>query len=106
MVKPQTPAKESQRIKELESYSILDTLPEKEYDDITLLASEICQTPISLISLIDKDRQWFKSNKGLKVSETSRDLAFCAHAINDTSQTLEVQDARLDERFFDNPLVL
>jgi signal transduction histidine kinase len=96
---------ESERLKLLESYSILDTLPEIDYDNLTAIASEICNTPISLVSLIDSKRQWFKSHHGLNVSETPKDYAFCAHAIIDPNDVFIVQDTRKDERFFDNPLV-
>lgn len=105
MIKPKVHIKENERIKELESYNILDTLPEEDYDSIVSIAAEICNTDISLISLIDKDRQWFKSKIGLDVHETSRDISFCAHAINDEKNTFIVEDARIDERFHDNPLV-
>ena len=99
------PINEEQRIRALKEYNILDTMPEVEYDDITFIASFICQTPISLITLVDEKRQFFKSNKGLDLVETSRDVSFCAHAINTPNEVFLVADARLDDRFYDNPLV-
>lgn len=105
MIEPKIPIKERERQKDLESYSIIDSLSETDYDNITAIAAEICDTPISLISLVDKNRQWFKSHHGLNATETPRNIAFCAHAINNPNDILMVQDARLDERFHDNPLV-
>ncbi len=99
------PDNESERLEALQNYSILDTLPEQDFEDITKIASEICQTPISLITLIDSNRQWFKSHHGLDISETSRDYAFCAHAINTPEAIFEVKNSREDLRFADNPLV-
>jgi len=103
---PKTPENEFVRLKALKEYSILDTLPEEEYDDITRLASRICETSISTISLIDEKRQWFKSKIGLNATETSRNDSFCAHAIIEPDKIFTVKDSRLDSRFSDNPLVV
>lgn len=96
--------KETERQRVLKALGLLDTEPEEKYDRFTELAKKHFDVPISLISLIDKDRQWFKSRQGLNVSETPRDQAFCAHTIMD-DQIFIVHDAKEDERFRDNPLV-
>lgn len=106
MKTPEIPSNEILRLKALKEYSILDTLPEKEYDDITKLASQICGTSISTISLIDEKRQWFKSKVGLEVDETSKEVSFCGHAIMEPDKIFTVKDSRLDARFQDNPLVI
>lgn len=102
---PKVPANEVGRQAELDLLGILDSLPEQEYDDITRLAAEICHTPISLISLIDNDRQWFMSKQGIDAGQTPRDLSFCAHAINAPGEIFIVPDSRQDIRFANNPLV-
>ena len=99
------PNNETNRINNLYSYKILDSLEEKEYDQLVELASQICNCPIALISLVDKDRQWFKAKKNLEASETTRDIAFCAHTILQ-EDVMVISDAKTDERFHDNPLAV
>jgi PAS domain S-box-containing protein len=98
MKKAIIPLNEIQRLENLNTYGILDSLPEKAYDDITALAAMVCDTPIALISFIDQDRQWFKSRFGLDVTESPRDVSFCGHAINE-SEIFVVSDATKDDRF-------
>jgi GAF domain-containing protein len=96
---------ETKRLKVLWQYEVLDTVPEALFDDLTELAAGICEAPIALISLVDENRQWFKSKFGTTVTETSRDISFCAHAIQQ-SDLFIVPDATKDERFANNPLVI
>jgi diguanylate cyclase (GGDEF)-like protein/PAS domain S-box-containing protein len=100
------PPHEEERIAALAEYQILDSDTEPAFEAITELAAEICGVPIAVISLIDRDRQWFKSRRGLESTETPRDIAFCAHAILEPERLMEVPDAHLDPRFERNPLVL
>ncbi len=103
-MKAPLPADEAERLDTLHSCKILDTDPEPEFEDITLLASQICGTPIAMISLLDERRQWFKSTVGLAIRETPRDISFCAHAILQRG-VLVVSDTSSDERFASNPSV-
>ncbi len=106
MIEAPKPDNENDRLQELKSLSILDTLEEEDFDNLTELASQICGTPIALVSLIDENRQWFKSHHGLPVSEAPRKYSLCAHAINDPENILVVPDSRKDHRFHDNPFVV
>lgn len=98
------PENEAERLQELHAMEILDTAAEKSFDDLTRLATYICKTPMAAITLVDSDRQWFKSRIAISAQETSRDVSFCAHAILQ-NRTLVVPDALADDRFLDNPLV-
>ncbi|MGK4566518.1 GAF domain-containing sensor histidine kinase [Flavobacterium sp. 3HN19-14] len=95
---------EQQRLEELESYHILDTLSEKEYDDITKMASIICDTPVALITFLDSERQWFKSKIGTDITATPKEISFCMHAIS-SDEPFVINDTSRDERFKNNPLV-
>jgi two-component system NtrC family sensor kinase len=99
------PKNEVKRLKVLWQYDVLDTIPEEVFDDLTDLAADICEAPIALISLVDEDRQWFKSKVGVSLRETARDVSFCAHAIMNQG-ILIVSDATKDPRFKNNPMVV
>jgi two-component system, NtrC family, sensor kinase len=105
MKTPPVPHNEAERLQVLQRYRVLDTVAEEAFDDLTLLAAHICQTPIALVSLVDRNRQWFKSRVGLEASETPRELAFCAYTICQPDQLLIVPNALEDPRFATNPLV-
>lgn len=105
MIPAPIPANEAERLLALRQLLILDTPPEERFDRIVAFAAHEFDVPMALISLIDGDRQWFKSSVGMDVCETGRDISFCGHAIL-TSSPMVVNDARLDVRFMDNPLVL
>ena len=104
MKTPDSPANEAERLSALEATELLDTAPEERFDRITRLAARMFDVPIALVSLVDRDRQWFKSCFGLGVRETGRDISFCGHAILG-KETFVVEDALGDDRFADNPLV-
>lgn len=104
MLKAPIPHDEEQRLAALRKLQILDTADEVAFDKLTKLAAAICNVPIAVVSLVDENRQWFKSCFGLDARSTPRDVSFCGHAIHG-DQILEIPDARLDPRFADNPLV-
>ena len=104
MLAPAKPALEDERMHALHALNILDTQPEERFDRLTRLARRLFDVPIALVSLVDSNRQWFKSCQGLTLTETPRDVSFCAHAIL-SDQILMIPDAGSDERFQDNPLV-
>ncbi len=102
---PMMPSNDAARVDALQKYAILDSEPEQAFDDLTLLASYVCKTPIAMISLVDEDRQWFKAKIGISAKETSRNIAFCSTAIQQRD-VFVVPDALQDERFRTNPLVV
>lgn len=99
------PPNEKKRLEVLWQYDVLDTLPEQIFDDLTELAALVCEAPIALISLVDEDRQWFKSRLGVELTETPREISFCTHAITSPDLFI-VSDATKDPRFSQNPLVV
>lgn len=104
MIEPKTPSNEEARLAALRALDLLDSKPEREFDDIVELARALFGVPIALVSLVDAHRQWFKARAGLDATETPRDVSFCGHAIN-RDEALIVPDATEDPRFHDNPLV-
>jgi signal transduction histidine kinase len=105
LIPPKFPVDEAQRLAAVRSYNLIDTLPEKDFDTITALTASICEVPISLVTLLDADRNFLKSHYGLNFNESRRDISFCGHAILEDSNIFIVEDARKDLRFSDNPLV-
>ena len=105
MIKPRFPKNELERISCIKKYDLLDTLPESDFDNITSLVATICDVPISLITLLDTDRNFFKSHHGVDLQESPRDISFCGHAILQKEDIFIVEDSRKDIRFKDNPLV-
>ncbi len=99
------PENENRRLNAVYEYAILDTICEEEYDGITKIAARICNVPASLITFLDKDRQWFKSHLGVDINETPREFSFCNYTILDPANVLIVPDLRTDSRFSENPLV-
>lgn len=106
MIHPAIPANEMERLSALYEHNILDSMPESDFDHITWIASELCQAPMSMISIIDRTRQWYKSKIGITGSETPREFSFCGHAILQPNEIFLVPDSRNDERFYDNPYVI
>ncbi|MBA6389314.1 sensor domain-containing diguanylate cyclase [Colwellia sp. BRX10-3] len=105
MLAPALPENEECRLASLHSLRLLDTDPEERFDRVTRLAKKLFNVPIALVTLVDKERQWFKSSIGLDAKETPRDISFCGHAIHQ-NKTFIIEDTLEDERFFDNPLVI
>lgn len=108
MIKPEKPENKTERLSTLNDYHILDTLPEQAYDDIAVIAAQICEAPIALISLIDENRQWIKARYGIPstITELPREISCCTHTTLKPNELLEVEDASKDERFADSPLVV
>ena len=104
MIAPPIPKNERERIKALQRFELLDTPAEPAFDQIARLTAKLLKAPVALVSLIDEDRQWFKAKVGVTVCETSREISFCGHAI-DQGEIFVIEDATLDPRFHDNPLV-
>lgn len=106
MIQPSLPYNEEKRLQAVKDLGILDTLPEDTFDGITTIASQICNMPVALITVLDEKRNWFKSKVGTSVTHSPREISFCGHAILDPANLFEVTDATVDERFKDNPVVI
>jgi len=106
LIAPEIPIDEKERLAAVQRYNLIDTLPEKDFDNITALVASICDVPISLVTLMDADRNFLKSHYGIPFNESPRDISFCGHAILDESSIFIVEDARKDPRFMNNPLVI
>ncbi len=106
MIAPEFPENEAARLAELKKYNLLDTLSEEDFDNISKLVAAICEVPIALITLLDRDRNFFKSHFGLDFNQSPRKISFCGHAILQKEEIFIIEDTRKDERFIDNPLVL
>lgn len=105
VISPKFPENENERLNAVKQYGLLDTLAEKDFDNITNLIATLCEVPISLITLLDTDRNFLKSHHGIPFNESPREISFCGHAILSNDDIFVIEDARLDERFHDNPLV-
>jgi len=105
LIAPETPKNEAARLKSVRSYQLLDTLPEEDYDNITSLVANLLDVPIALVTLLDTDRNFLKSHFGVSLNSSPRDISFCGHAILSEDPIFIIEDARLDDRFKDNPLV-
>ncbi|WP_271855862.1 sensor histidine kinase [Patiriisocius marinus] len=105
MLAPKKPSNEIARLKALKSYGLLDTQPEEDYDNLTAMVADYCEAPISLVTLLDEERNFLKSHHGVPFNESPRDISFCGHAILDNNAIFIIPDARKDERFKDNPIV-
>ncbi|MGH7571314.1 MAG: GAF domain-containing protein [Gemmatimonadota bacterium] len=105
MQAPAVPANEVERLEALRSYGPIEPVPDPDFDELAQLAAEICDTPIALVTLVDEDHQWLKGRAGTDLTQTSREVSFCGHAILGTD-LFTVPDASEDDRFADNPLVV
>lgn len=105
MISPQIPLNEAERLKAVESYNLIDTLPERDFDNITSLIAALFEVPIALVTLLNVDRNFLKSHYGVPFNDSPRSISFCGHAILTDEDIFIVEDSRKDKRFLDNPLV-